>query len=351
MLKLEDFQYRDVLITGGTGTFGRACVRYLQQCLPKTVIRVFSRDEVKQGELISESEHRNLVCMLGDVRDRDRLHRAMRGVDLVIHAAALKQVPSGERNPDEHVKTNVLGSMNVIEAAIQQNVKRVVFLSSDKAAAPVNLYGSTKLVSEKLFVGANHYSGKTDFVVTRYGNVMGSRGSVLELYKQYYDRREPLPVTDPGASRFWMHIDEAVELVLAAAMWAERGEMFVPVLPSFSMMTLIEAICGSEIDCYTVIGLRHGEKKHEQLLINDEVSRAYQLGQDVTGYSTDILSVMESNGVYKNSIIHPLRIPSIPLPYTSNNCRKVLSSNDIHMRLTGMGFFGKDFMKPRSWGC
>src|SRR5437870_640650 len=231
-----------ILITGGTGSFGKQFLAtVLENHAPKKLI-VFSRDELKQFDMrqqFNEQQYRCLRYFIGDVRDRDRLYRAMDGVDIVIHAAALKQVPTAEYNPIEVIRTNVLGGANLIDAAIDRNVQKVIALSTDKAANPINLYGATKLCSDKLFVAANGYSGHhgTRFSVVRYGNVMGSRGSVIPLFQQMRSTGQ-LSITHPQMTRFWITLEQAVRFVLKCLGRMHGGEIFVPKIPSMSIVDL-----------------------------------------------------------------------------------------------------------------
>lgn len=259
-----------VLITGGTGSFGRKFVEIaLSDYKPRKII-VFSRDEFKQHEMATTGFDKE--CMryfLGDVRDKDRLYRALDGVDVVVHAAALKQIPACEYNPIEAVKTNVMGAANLIDAAIERNVERVIALSTDKANAPVNLYGATKLAADKLFVAGNSYSGvhKTRFSVVRYGNVLGSRGSVIPIFKKMASTGS-LPITDPRMTRFWITREQGVKFVMKCLDRMEGGEIFVPKLPSMSIKDMARAIAP---DVPTrVVGIRPGEKLHEVLVAKDE---------------------------------------------------------------------------------
>ena len=276
-------EYSVVAITGGTGTFGRAMTRYLLEHASHVRVRCFSRDEYKQSQMKQEyAEHTDrLSFLLGDVRDVDRLALAFRDVDLVIHAAALKQVPALEYNPFEAVQTNIIGSANVIRAAIQANVKHAILLSSDKAVHPLNLYGATKLCAEKLFVQANVYAAqRTRFNVARYGNIAGSRGSVIEVYRQAIAAGRKLPVTDPNMTRFWMVINDAIRLVCFVADQPIQGGIFVPQLYAFRLTDLCRAMLGRTwaqvIDKHVeIIGLRPGEKLHEMLMTDDERRRAY----------------------------------------------------------------------------
>lgn len=259
-----------VLVTGGTGSFGKKFVEVaLRRYKPNKLI-IFSRDEFKQHQMRTNGfDDECLRYFIGDVRDKDRLHRALDGVDIVVHTSALKQIPSCEYNPIEAVKTNVLGAANLIEAAIDRNVKRVLAISTDKAVAPVNLYGATKLCADKLFVAGNNYSGVhgTKFSVVRYGNVMGSRGSVIPLFMSLTSSGR-LPITDPRMTRFWLSLDQAVGFVLECLATMEGGELFVPKIPSMRIVDLAQAIgphCTTE-----VTGIRPGEKLHEVLIPDDD---------------------------------------------------------------------------------
>lgn len=261
-----------VLITGGTGSFGKAFIASaLKNQKPRKLI-VYSRDELKQFEmrrLFNEKAYPMIRYFIGDVRDRERLYRAFDGVDVVIHAAALKQVPAAEYNPLEAIKTNVLGASNVIDAAIDRNVKTVVALSTDKAVNPVNLYGATKLCSDKLFVAANNYAGPhgTKFSVVRYGNVVGSRGSVIPFFLNAR-KTGVLPVTDKRMTRFWITLEQAVAFVMRSLEMMEGGEIFVPKIPSMNIMDLAKAVAP---ECKTpVVGIRPGEKLHEVMVTEDD---------------------------------------------------------------------------------
>jgi len=263
---------KNVLITGGTGSFGKKCTEIiLEKYKPKRLI-IFSRDELKQCEMAQEYPDSKYECIryfIGDVRDRDRLYRAFDGVDVVVHAAALKQVPTAEYNPIEAVKTNVLGAANVIDAAIDRNVRKVIALSTDKAANPINLYGATKLCSDKLFIAGNNYAGQhgTRFSVVRYGNVVGSRGSVVPFFLKMR-KTGVLPITDPRMTRFWITLRQGVEFVLACLERMSGGEIFVPKIPSMKVVDLARAI---DAGCETVVvGIRPGEKLHEVMVPEDD---------------------------------------------------------------------------------
>ena len=263
-----------VLITGGTGSLGKSLVHYLLTETKARRIAVFSRDELKQHDLrIYFKDDPRLRWFLGDIRDLDRLKRAFHGVDFVIHAAALKQVDTGEYNPMEFIKTNVLGSQNVIDASIDAGVKRVVALSTDKASSPINLYGATKLTADKLFVAANNYSYTygTTFSVVRYGNVMGSRGSVIPFFKNLAAQGKPLPITDLRMTRFWISIEDAVKFVIDSLEMMTGGELYVPRIPSMKIVDLAYAVSAdSKLE---EIGMRPGEKLHEEMISADDGRR------------------------------------------------------------------------------
>ena len=263
-----------VLITGGTGSLGKSLVHYLLTETKARRIAVFSRDELKQHDLrIHFKDDPRLRWFLGDIRDLDRLKRAFHGVDFVIHAAALKQVDTGEYNPMEFIKTNVLGSQNVIDASIDAGVKRVVALSTDKASSPINLYGATKLTADKLFVAANNYSYTygTTFSVVRYGNVMGSRGSVIPFFKNLALQGKPLPITDLRMTRFWISIEDAVKFVIDSLEMMTGGELYVPRIPSMKIVDLAHAVSAdSKLE---EIGMRPGEKLHEEMISADDSRR------------------------------------------------------------------------------
>lgn len=265
------FDNRSILITGGTGSFGRQYVRtILQRYRPKKVI-VYSRDELKQFEMAQEFSGECMRYFIGDVRDRDRLVQAMNGVDYVIHAAALKQVPAAEYNPMECIKTNIYGAENVIHAAIANEVDRVVALSTDKAASPINLYGATKLVSDKLFVAANNVAGghRTRFAVTRYGNVVGSRGSVVPVFKRKIELGSTsLPITDPGMTRFWITLQQGVDFVLKNFERMHGGEIYVPKIPSVRVIDVAHAMAPHLP--HEIVGIRPGEKLHEVMCPGDD---------------------------------------------------------------------------------
>ena len=269
---------KSVLITGGTGSFGRLCARVLlEHYRPRRVV-VFSRDELKQSEMAAEIDDPRIRFFIGDVRDRERLVRAFDGVDIVIHAAALKQVPAAEYNPIEAIRTNVNGAANVIDAALDRSVSRVIALSTDKAANPINLYGATKLCSDKLFVAANSYSGMNDvrFCAVRYGNVLGSRGSVIPYFLKMKERGE-IPVTDRRMTRFWITLDQGVDFVLRCLDLMRGGELFVPKLPSMRIVDLAEALApGIPV---REVGIRPREKLHEVMIPADTARWALEFDE------------------------------------------------------------------------
>ncbi|MSP68177.1 MAG: UDP-N-acetylglucosamine 4,6-dehydratase (inverting) [Alphaproteobacteria bacterium] len=279
---MPDFDGRSILLTGGTGSFGRKFVRaVLHRFKPKRLV-IYSRDEMKQHDMQIEFAaapgRESLRFFIGDVRDRDRLELAMRGIDYVIHAAALKHVPAAEYNPMECIRTNVYGAENVVFAALRSGTPRVLALSTDKAANPVNLYGATKLAADKTFIAANHLSGDrgTRFSVVRYGNVLGSRGSVVPYFmKLLKDGAASLPITDPRMTRFWITLDQGVNFVFSSLAMMRGGEIFVPKIPSMLLSSLVEALRAG-MPTHT-IGIRPGEKLHEVLITEDDSRTAVEL--------------------------------------------------------------------------
>ena len=272
---------KNILITGGTGSFGKKFMEMIFERYNPNKVIIYSRDEFKQS--VMRVEYANKVDMskvrffIGDVRDKDRLYRAFEGVDYVIHAAAMKQVPTCEYNPFEAIKTNIHGAQNVIDAALDKGVKKVVALSTDKAVNPINLYGGTKLVSDKLFVAANAYSGKKDtkFSIVRYGNVAGSRGSIIPIFKSLIEKGETqLPITDKRMTRFWITLEQGVELVFKALDESKGGETYISKIPSFRITDLAEAMLpGTGI---REIGIREGEKLHEVMVTKDDSRMTYE---------------------------------------------------------------------------
>lgn len=324
---MSRFCGKTVLLTGGTGSFGRMFIRLALQELPIRKIVVFSRDELKQFEMAQRMRDERVEFVIGDVRDRDRLFQAMEGVDLVVHAAALKQVPAGEKNPSEPVKTNILGAMNIIEAARECGVEQVIALSTDKAVQPVNLYGATKLIAEKLFIAANPPADQdgTRMAIVRYGNVVGSRGSVVPALLRQRSTGVVF-VTDPRMTRFWITLQQGVRFVFRALEAMRGGEVFVPKLPTARITDLVAAIapnCRQE-----VIGIRPGEKVHEMLISVDEARRtleyddAYVIRPDVPDWS--------GNGWGKGRPVPP------DFAYTSDTNPWTLSVSEIQAMLEGL---------------
>jgi len=273
---------KTILVTGGTGSFGKQFIKtVLNRYRPNKLI-VFSRDELKQYEMRSEfadTSRDSIRYFIGDVRDKDRLYRAFDEVDIVVHAAALKQVPTAEYNPIEAIKTNIMGAMNIIEAAIDRNVEKVIALSTDKAANPINLYGATKLCSDKLFVAANSYHGShpTRFSVVRYGNVVGSRGSVIPFFIKMKETGK-IPITDKRMTRFWITLEQGVQFVLQNLERMHGGEIFVPKIPSMNIMDLAKSIAP---DCeYELVGIRPGEKLHEIMIPEDDARQTLEFESD-----------------------------------------------------------------------
>ena len=278
----SDLKGKSVLVTGGTGSFGQAFIREVLSTAEPDRLIVFSRDEQKQFDMSYEfptTKYPSIRYFIGDVRDRDRLQMAMRGVDYVIHAAALKHVPTAEYNPFECIQTNVHGAENIVRVALDTGVQKVLALSTDKAANPVNLYGASKLASDKIFVAANHLSGSGGcvFSVVRYGNVLGSRGSVAPLFKNLIEKgAKSLPVTDPEMTRFTITLEQGVDFVLTSLAMMRGGEIFVPKIPSLRLADLIEAMApGLALE---TIGIRPGEKLHEVLITEDDARTTVDLG-------------------------------------------------------------------------
>ena len=311
-----------ILLTGGTGSFGKHFCRIMLEKYNPKRIRIYSRDELKQHEMrIEFKDDDRLRFFIGDVRDEDRLRRAMEGSDYVIHAAALKQVPACEYNPFEAVKTNIHGAQNVINAAIDAGIKKVIALSTDKAVTPVNLYGATKLCSDKLFIQGNAYAGerKTRFACVRYGNVIGSRGSVIPVFlKQKENGR--ITITDERMTRFWITLDQAVKLVLKGFRYMEGGEIFVPRIPSMRIMDLAKAVAPDcEID---FIGIREGEKLHEALTGEDEGRNAYL-------YKNMYVLVPSHSWWHSKNYDGAEKMPENFI-YTSDNNQKWMGVEELH---------------------
>lgn len=298
-----NFKDKSILITGGTGSFGKKFVEYLLATAQPRKIIIYSRDELKQFEMQQRFNAKCMRYFIGDVRDKERLMTAMKDVDYVVHAAALKQVPAAEYNPHECIKTNIDGAQNVIDAAIANNISRVIALSTDKAANPVNLYGATKLASDKLFVAANNLSGAKGprFSVVRYGNVVGSRGSVVPFYRQLLaEGKTKLPVTHTEMTRFWITLQEGIEFVVQSFSRMQGGEIFVPKIPSIHILDLVEAMSGKRD--YEVIGIRPGEKLHEVMVPQEmahhsiEFEDHFVIAPAITFFDKDVNYFKNRNG-------------------------------------------------------
>ena len=319
------FTDKTILLTGGTGSFGRRFTDTVLQRHQVRALRIFSRDELKQHEMQKQfGGDERLRFFIGDVRDRDRLMRACSGVDVIVHAAALKQVPACEYNPLEAVKTNIMGAANIIDAAIDNRVSHVLALSTDKAVNPVNLYGATKLCAEKLFVQGNSYAGAaaTRFACVRYGNVVGSRGSVVPLFREQAARGE-ITITDDRMTRFWITLEQGVEFVLTCTERMRGGEVFVPKIPSMRVTDLAEAVApGVKI---SMVGIRPGEKLHEALLTEDEARHAIDVGDRF---------LIEPEHPWWQSAAAPSgqRLPD-GFRYTSDNNREWLSVSDLRQMI------------------
>lgn len=312
---------KSILITGGTGTFGRAMVRHLLSIKGVRRVIVFSRDEYKQSEMRREFPDKRLSFFLGDIRDPVRLHRAFNNVDIVIHAAALKQVPALEYNPSEAIETNIVGTKNVLDAAHDRNIDRVLFISSDKAVQPVNLYGATKLCAERLAVASNSYRGpgKTKISVLRYGNVIGSRGSLLELIEKQR-ASGVVTLTDERMTRFWIHIDDIMGIVTDVLGVMEGGEIFVPKMECLRIVDVIKVVAP---ECkIKTIGIRPGEKLHEALMTEHEVHRAKDIGKAFV-----ILPEFQ-NWASKNRFAKKKSLPS-SMEYVSNNPKLLLTVSSV----------------------
>jgi len=321
------FDGSSMLITGGTGSFGKAFLKRILETRNPAKVIVFSRDELKQYEMRQTfGDDPRVRFFIGDIRDRERLRMALHGVDYVVHAAALKQVDTAEYNPMEYVKTNILGSENVMLASIEAGVKKVVALSTDKASSPINLYGATKLTADKLFISSNNYGHNygTAFSVVRYGNVMGSRGSVIPYFRALADRGEPLPITDLRMTRFWITLPQAVDFVLSSFSSMNGGELYVPRIPSMRVVDLAEAIApGAEL---VEIGMRPGEKLHEEMISAEDARRTVR--QD------DRYVVMPTHAEWGFNAPEGVPVPE-GFSYTSDTNDLWLSTDDLRdlMRL------------------
>ena len=322
------FKNKSILITGGTGSFGKAFVKNLisnHNNFKRLVI--FSRDELKQFEMTKKKDfqHPNIRMFLGDIRDKERLYRATEGIDILIHAAALKQVPAAEYNPFEFVKTNIIGTQNIVEVCLERDVRKIVALSTDKASSPINLYGATKLCSDKLIISANNIKGKrkTNFSVVRYGNVTGSRGSVIPLFKKINLTKKKLPLTHQDMTRFNISLLEAIKLVETAIQKDQQGQIYVPKLKSFYIKDLIHAISNKK-DNFEIIGIRPGEKIHEEL-INPAESRNTVEFKNYYSILSNLSTEQIKNYCKKNNC----KIVPKGFSYNSGTNKSFMSVNDL----------------------
>jgi UDP-N-acetylglucosamine 4,6-dehydratase/5-epimerase len=320
-----DLNQKSILITGGTGSFGRQFVRTVLRRFRPARLVIFSRDELKQSDMAEEISPARFPCVryfLGDVRDQARLEMAFRGLDIVIHAAALKQIPAAEYNPFECIHTNVLGAENIVRSAIKSNVKQVIALSTDKAVNPINLYGASKLAADKIFVAGNHLSGDagTRFSVVRYGNVLGSRGSVIPYFQKLIrEGATSLPITHEEMTRFWITKQMGVDFVLSTLSIMDRGEIFVPKMPSMGLVKLAKALA-PELP-HTIIGIRPGEKLHEVLVTPDDASNTYE--------QEDRFVIMPSIALWSTArLMSGEKVPS-GFCYSSNRNPRKLSSEEV----------------------
>jgi UDP-N-acetylglucosamine 4,6-dehydratase len=323
------FNGKAVLITGGTGSFGRRCTEFLLRRYSPRRLIIFSRDELKQFEMAQLFSPEQYPCMryfIGDVRDKERLYRAFRGVDYIIHAAALKQVPAAEYNPTECIHTNITGAENIVNVAADVGVKKVVALSTDKAVSPINLYGATKLCSDKLFVAANAFTAcDTVYSVVRYGNVMGSRGSVIPFFIKKRGEGGPIPITDRRMTRFWITLEQGVEMVLRAFELAGGGEIFVPKIPSMKITDLAESIAPG---MKTVeVGIRPGEKVHECMITREDARHTADIGE----YYVIKPEVCAYKGVAGRPVDDDFE-------YNSGTNIRMLTVNDLRVTLWEQGF-------------
>lgn len=315
-----DWTTKKILITGGTGSFGKAFVRYALEHLKPQVIRIFSRDELKQAEMREEFNSPNLRFFIGDIRDAERVERALRGVHIVIHAAAMKRIEVCEYNPFEAVMTNIIGTQNVINKAIDCGAEKLISISTDKAASPVNLYGATKLCQEKIVTQSNSYVGprKTRLACVRYGNVVGSRGSVVQIFKSQKDKGE-ITITDERMTRFWITLDQAVRFVHSSIEMLRGGEIFIPKIPSMKVTDLAQALAPECKIRYT--GIRPGEKLHEVMITEDESRHTRDIG--------DRFVIEPEFPWWEEGHSHPGEALPADYRYASNTNNQWLSTTDL----------------------
>ena len=326
----DDFKFLEnlnVLITGGTGSLGNELIKFFLREVNFKKLIIFSRDELKQSEMKKIYRDERLRWFIGDVRDLERLRLAFHQVDIVIHAAALKQVDTGEYNPMEFVKTNILGSQNIISAAIDRNVAKIINLSTDKASSPINLYGATKLTADKLFIAANNYSQNygVSLSVVRYGNVMGSRGSVIPFFKKLIEKNESIPITDIRMTRFWISISDAAKFVIDSLRIMQGRELYVPKIPSMKIIDLVKAL---DINAKTYeIGLRPGEKLHEEMISEEDLVRTYSINDRRL-----VVIPHDFQNRYKNPLITLNKYES-QIAYRSNTNEEWLEIDEIREKL------------------
>ena len=317
------FDNKTVLITGGTGSFGNVCARTLLERYSLKKLIIYSRDEMKQWNMSQKfKSHSNIRFFIGDVRDKERLSRAVSDVDYVIHAAATKIVPTAEYNPFECIKTNINGAMNLIDVCIDRGVKKIVALSTDKACSPINLYGATKLASDKLFVSGNYYAGKheTNFSIVRYGNVMGSRGSVIPFFMSL-DENKPIPITDKRMTRFMISLEQGIDLVLKAFEDALGGEIYVKKIPSMNILEIAKSIRNKPE--FELIGIRPGEKIHEMMISPEDAELTYEYED----YYKILPNIFDSNTL-KNYIKNGKKVPS-GFSYSSDQNTDWFSASEL----------------------
>ena len=326
------FNNKSVLITGGTGSFAKQLVKTLIQNYQPHKIIIYSRDELKQFEMAQKYNHKCMRYFIGDVRDLPRLQRAMREIDFVVHAAALKHVPIAEYNPMECIKTNIMGAQNVIDAALNNSVKKVIALSTDKAASPINLYGASKLASDKLFVAANNITGtlNTRFSVVRYGNVLGSRGSVLPFFqKLLQENATSLPITDENMTRFWITLQEGVDFVLKSFQRMHGGETFIPKIPSMKIVDMAKAIAPDTPQ--NIVGIRPGEKLHESMCTKHDAHLTLEFNDHFVIQPT--IQFAQSSDFTKNALGETGKMVKKDFQYSSDTNDKWLSKQELLQKI------------------
>ena len=333
MINCNMFNGKIVLITGGTGSLGTALTKKILLTNVKA-IRIFSRDEWKQSQMQSEIKDERLRYLIGDVRDKERLSRALEGVDIVIHTAALKQMPVAEYNPFEAVKTNIIGTQNLIEACLDNNIESVLAIGTDKAVSPVNTYGATKLLMERLFVSANFYKGnhKTKFLCVRYGNVLGSRGSIVPIFINQINSGKKVTITDPSMTRFTITMGEALELILRALKNGNGGGVFVPKLNAYRVGDIKDAILDllNSSKETEIISIRPGEKMHESLISNDELRNTFEINEDyiIIDKQLQDAGYLDNNNVIRTKLDYQYSSDKVDL-LTIDKLKQVLVSEKL----------------------